>query len=56
MVQTRVYVQNMAHWDAVARVHGQRFGAIRPANVMVQANLVGEEYLVESKPRLSDRR
>ena len=47
VVQTRVYVKDLAHWDAVARVHGARFGAIRPANVMVQANLVGEEYLVE---------
>jgi enamine deaminase RidA (YjgF/YER057c/UK114 family) len=47
VVQTRVYVRHMVHWDAVARVHGTRFGGIRPANVMVQANLVGEEYLVE---------
>ena len=31
----------------VARVHGERFGAIRPANTLVQAQLVGEEYLVE---------
>jgi hypothetical protein len=28
-------------------VHGERFGAIRPANTLVQAALVGEEYLVE---------
>ena len=47
VVQTRVYVRRMEHWDAVARVHGERFGDIRPANVMVQAGLVGDEYLVE---------
>jgi enamine deaminase RidA (YjgF/YER057c/UK114 family) len=47
VVQTRVYVSDMAHWEAVARVHGRRFAAIRPANVMVQARLVGDEYLVE---------
>lgn len=47
VVQTRVYVRHMAHWDAIARVHGERFGDIRPANVMVQAGLVGDEYLVE---------
>ena len=41
------YVRNIADWEAVARVHGQRFGAIRPANTLVQAQLVGEEYLVE---------
>jgi enamine deaminase RidA (YjgF/YER057c/UK114 family) len=47
VVMTRVYVRHMAHWDAIARVHGERFTDIRPANVMVQAQLVGDEYLVE---------
>src|SRR3954466_2843911 len=35
VVQTRVYVKDLAHWDAIARVHGARFAGIRPANVMV---------------------
>lgn len=47
VVRTRVYVNGMQHWEAVARVHGERFGAIRPANTLVEAHLVGEEYLVE---------
>jgi enamine deaminase RidA (YjgF/YER057c/UK114 family) len=42
-----VYVRRLEDWEAVARVHGARFGAIRPANTLVQAGLIGEPYLVE---------
>jgi len=47
IVQTRVYIREMEHWEQVARVHGERFREIRPANTLVQAGLVGSEYLVE---------
>jgi enamine deaminase RidA (YjgF/YER057c/UK114 family) len=47
VVRTRVYVSDIAHWEAVARVHGERFGHIRPVNTLVEARLVGPEYLVE---------
>jgi len=46
-VRTRVFVARMADWEAVARVHGERFGHIQPANTLVAAALVGDEYLVE---------
>ncbi|MCL4847883.1 MAG: aldo/keto reductase [Acidobacteria bacterium] len=47
VVRTRVFVARLADWEAVARVHGERFARIQPANTLVRADLVGEEYLVE---------
>ena len=47
VVRTRIYLRNVEEWEPVARVHGERFGTIRPANTLVQALLVGGEYLVE---------
>jgi enamine deaminase RidA (YjgF/YER057c/UK114 family) len=40
-------VSDVAHWEPVARAHGERFGHILPANTLVEARLVGAEYLVE---------
>ncbi len=47
VVRTRVFIRNIDDWEAVSRAHGRRFGNIRPANTLVRADLVGEEYLVE---------
>jgi aryl-alcohol dehydrogenase-like predicted oxidoreductase/enamine deaminase RidA (YjgF/YER057c/UK114 family) len=47
VVRTRVYVRDLAEGEPVARAHGARFAAITPANTLVQAALVGDEYLVE---------
>jgi aryl-alcohol dehydrogenase-like predicted oxidoreductase/enamine deaminase RidA (YjgF/YER057c/UK114 family) len=47
VVRTRVYVRHLSDWEAVAQAHGARFGPILPTNTLVQAELVGEEYLVE---------
>ncbi len=47
VVRTRIFVRHISDWEAVARVHGERFGHIQPANTLVEAALVSEEALVE---------
>jgi len=47
VTRTRVYVRHVRDWEAVARAHGERFGRIQPANTLIGAELVGDEYLVE---------
>ena len=47
VVRTRIFLRNIEDWEPVARVHGERFHEIQPANTLVQASLVAAEYLVE---------
>lgn len=47
VVRTRIFVAHVHDWKEVGRVHGELFGAIRPANTLVRAELIGDEYLVE---------
>ncbi|MCX7684020.1 MAG: aldo/keto reductase [Acetobacteraceae bacterium] len=46
VVRTRIYLRSAEDWEAVSREHGRVFGAVRPANTLVEARLVGD-YLVE---------
>lgn len=47
VIRTRVYVQRMEDWEPISRAHGDRFRHIQPANTLIQANIIGDDYLVE---------
>jgi len=48
VVRSRMYVRDVRDWEAIGRVHGEDFGAIRPAATMVEVSgLVDPDMLVE---------
>ncbi|WP_300155783.1 RidA family protein [Solidesulfovibrio sp.] len=48
VVRTRLFLADMADFDAVAKAHGEVFGEIRPATTIVEvAKLVDAAFVVE---------
>jgi enamine deaminase RidA (YjgF/YER057c/UK114 family) len=48
VVETRIYLTDITHWQAVGRAHGNAFARTRPATTMVQVGpLVASSLLVE---------
>ena len=56
VIRTRIFIKSTDIWEPVARAHGQRLGHVMPANTMVTANMIGEEYLVEIEAEAVVRR
>jgi enamine deaminase RidA (YjgF/YER057c/UK114 family) len=48
VVRTRTLLTRIEDWQAVAAVHGEFFGAIRPANTIMQVSrFIDPDWLVE---------
>jgi enamine deaminase RidA (YjgF/YER057c/UK114 family) len=47
VVRTRVYLRDADQWEPVSRVHGRYFGAIRPANTLLEISRLVGPYAVE---------
>src|SRR5581483_1328526 len=48
VVRSRIFVTDIGQWEAIGRVHGEVFGAVRPAATMVEVSrLIDPDMLVE---------
>ncbi len=48
VVQTRLFVTDVAHWEDVGRAHREAFGEARPVTALVEVKgLIDPEMLVE---------
>jgi enamine deaminase RidA (YjgF/YER057c/UK114 family) len=48
VIRTRMYVTDIAQWEAIGRAHGDVFGHVRPATAMVEVSrLIDPALLVE---------
>ncbi len=48
VIRTRTYLLRIEDWQTVAQVHGEAFGAVRPASTMVVVSrFIDPDWLVE---------
>lgn len=47
VVRTRIYVTDPAHFEGIARAHGEVFAEIRPVNTTVVTSLMNPAWKVE---------
>jgi enamine deaminase RidA (YjgF/YER057c/UK114 family) len=48
VIRTRIYTTRLEQWEAIANVHGNVFGEIRPATTLVGvAKLIDDAALIE---------
>ncbi len=48
VIRTRILLTRIEDWESVGRAHGEAFGAIRPANTVMQVSrFIDPDWLVE---------